>query len=189
VLDTQKLDAGWKELPQFPGTPRFTHAMQAIDGTIYIIGGAARSQPYTVVDNWKLDPPTGKWTRLSDLPIASGNFPKSSNLVYANRYILLPGGYQYGAVLNPDGTTRPPYGKPSTHNPKSGLCNDVFVYDTQTDTFGSADKLPIDNNLPMTVVRGDRIYLIGGETGGGVVDGEYYGHHPDLLLIGRISLP
>ena len=41
----------------------------------------------------------------------------------------------------------------------------------------------------MTVVREDRIYLIGGETGGGVVEGEYYGHHPDLLLIGRISLP
>ena len=101
----------------------------------------------------------------------------------------MPGGYQYGAVLNPDGTTRPPYGKPSTHNPKSGLCNDVFVYDTQTDNFGSADKLPIDNNLPMTVVRGDQIYLIGGETGGGVVAGEYYGHHPDLLLIGRITLP
>ena len=50
-----------------------------------------------------------------------------------------------------------------------------------------ADSLPIDNNLPMTVVRDDSIYLIGGETGGGVVDGQYYGHHPDLLLIGTIE--
>lgn len=59
----------------------------------------------------------------------------------------------------------------------------MFVYDTRTDTFGKADALPIDNNLPMSVLREDRLYLLGG----GVVDGEYYGHHPDLLLIGNIS--
>ena len=63
----------------------------------------------------------------------------------------------------------------------------MFVYDAQTGRFGRADSLPIDNNLPMTVVRDNRIYLIGGETGGGVVDGEYFGHHPDLLLIGTIT--
>ena len=51
----------------------------------------------------------------------------------------------------------------------------------------TADPMPIDNNLPMTVVRGDRIYLLGGETGGGVVEGEFYGHHPDLLLIGKLE--
>ena len=63
----------------------------------------------------------------------------------------------------------------------------MFVFDVQKNAFGRADPLPIDNNLPMTVVEGDRIYLVGGETGGGMVDGEYYGHHPDLLLIGRIT--
>jgi hypothetical protein len=41
----------------------------------------------------------------------------------------------------------------------------------------------------MTVVRGDRIYLIGGETGGGTVDGEYFGHHPELVLVGQIGFP
>ena len=56
-------------------------------------------------------------------------------------------------------------------------------------TFGTADKLPLDNNLPMTVVRGDRIYLIGGETGGGTVDAEYFGHHPELVLVGQIGFP
>ena len=188
VLDTEKLDAGWKELPSCPGTPRFAHAVQAAGGRIYVIGGAAIGpQSCTVVDNWRFDPATEQWSRLRDLPIASGNFPRGSSLLFANRYIILPGGYQYGLVLDPDGATRPPYGKPTSRNPASGLYSDVFVYDTHNDTFGTADKLPIDNNLPMTVVRDDRIYLIGGETGGGVVEGEYYGHHPELLLIGRID--
>jgi hypothetical protein len=39
----------------------------------------------------------------------------------------------------------------------------------------------------MTVVRGDEIFLLGGETGGGIVEGEYYGHHPDLFLKGFIT--
>ena len=39
----------------------------------------------------------------------------------------------------------------------------------------------------MAVVRGDEIYLLGGETGGGEIDGVWYGHHPDLLLIGKIG--
>jgi hypothetical protein len=116
------------------------------------------------------------------------NFPRSSQAVYRERYILLPGGHQYSYVLNPDGTVREKYGVASRKNPASGLHNDVFVYDTHAERFGTADALPIDNNLPMTVVHGDEIFLLGGETGGGCVDGEYYGHHPDLCLVGRISV-
>ncbi|MGE3317296.1 MAG: Kelch repeat-containing protein [Planctomycetaceae bacterium] len=194
VFDTADPKAGWQKLPDCPGTPRFVHAVQAVNGRVFVIGGATgdlkrdgKSYGYcTVVDNWMYDPSSRKWSRLRDLPVSSGNFPKSSNLVYRNRYVILPGGHQYAYVANPDGTVRSKYGTASQHRPESGLHNDVFVYDTETDRFGTADKLPIDNNLPMTVVRDDKIYLLGGETGGGIVGGEYYGHHPDLLLIGTI---
>ena len=195
VFDTGATEAGWRELPRCPGTPRWVHTMTSVDGQLYVIGGASgetiregTSVGYcTIVDNWKFDTEQESWTRLRDLPVASGNFPRSTNNVFQNRYIILPGGYQYGHVLNPDGTLRQPYGQVHSANPNSGLCNDVFVYDIQANLFGTADSLPIDNNLPMTVVRDDSIYLIGGETGGGVVDGQYYGHHPDLLLIGTIE--
>lgn len=196
VIDTKKLDAGWKELPACPGTPRWVHASAVVGGKIYVIGGATgntvrkgRSYGYcTVVDNWCFDTETGSWSRLCDLPVSSGNFPRSSHIVFADRYIILPGGHQYEYVLDPDGTVREKYGRASSASPNSGLHNDVFVYDTRSGLFGTADRLPIDNNLPMTVVRGDEIYLLGGETGGGMVQGEYYGHHPDLFLKGKITV-
>jgi len=195
VLDTRKMESGWKELPACPGTPRWVHTMAAIGEKLFVIGGASghtrrEGIDYgycTVVDNWVFDTSTQRWTRLRDLPVSSGNFPRSSQPVFQNRYVILPGGHQYGYVLDPDGTVREKYGMASQANPASGLHNDVFVYDTLRATFGTADRLPIDNNLPMTVVHGDHIYLLGGETGGGFVKGEYYGHHPDLLLVGTIK--
>jgi hypothetical protein len=100
----------------------------------------------------------------------------------------LVGGFQLEQVANPDGTFRDKYGTASRFQGRGEYFNDVFVYDTQTGLFGTADKLPLNNNLPMTVVHGDEILLIGGETGGSVVEGEAYGHHPDLLLRGRIRV-
>jgi N-acetylneuraminic acid mutarotase len=196
VLDTERLGDGWQSLPACPGTPRFVHTFQQAGGKLYLIGGATgdvvreekRYGTCTVVDNWRFDPVTETWIRLRDLPVSSGNFPKSSQLVFRDRYIILPGGHQYSHIANPDGSVRDPYGKASQKRPASGLHNDLFVYDTQTDQFGKGDPLPIDNNLPMSVIRGDRLYLIGGETGGGEIDDRYFGHHPDLLLIGTIKL-
>ncbi len=148
-----------------------------------------KNQPRLLHRRRQLDvrPARSAWTRLRDLPVSSGNFPHSTNLVFRDRYVVLPGGHQYDWVANPDGTVRPKYGEASSVRKASGLFNDCFVYDTQSGLFGSADRLPIDNNLPMAVVRGDEIYLLGGETGGGEIDGVWYGHHPDLLLIGKIS--
>ena len=195
VIDANRLEDGWQELPACPGSPRWVHTMAAVDGKLYVLGGATgntvrdgTSYGYcTVVDNWRFDPGSKKWTRLRDLAISSGNFPRSTSNVFKGRYVLLPGGHQYDYVSDLDGTIRKKYGTASSANPASGLYNNVFVYDIRTNLFGTAGTLPIDNNLPMTVVRGNQVYLVGGETGGGVVLGEYYGHHPDLLLQGTIS--
>ena len=195
IFDTAHPESGWVEGPECPGTARFVHAVQAVGGRIFVLGGATgdvvrdgmRYGYCTVVDNWMFDPATSSWTRLRDLPVSSGNFPKSTNLVYRDRWIVLPGGHQYTWIMGPDGSLRQKYGVASQKRPESGLHNDVFVFDTQADIFGTADKLPIDNNLPMSVVRGNTIYLLGGETGGGAIGDKYYGHHPDLFLVGQIS--
>ena len=191
ALDTRKLDHGWQELPECPGTPRFVHAVAAVDGRIFVIGGAASGEAekagtYTVVDNWRFDPAAMRWERLPDTPVASGNFPAGA-IVCRQRYILLVGGYQYGQVMRPDGSLAPVYGTPTRRYPDNPMCSDVFVFDTHTGTFGRATPLPMNNNLPMTVLDGDRIHLIGGEAGAIEIDGEHFGHHPDLYLVGTIQ--
>jgi hypothetical protein len=192
MLDTQNLGAGWQELAQCPGTPRFVHAAAAAGGNLYVLGGATGGSPTcTVVDNWKYDPTANQWTRMADLPIASGNFPRG-HVAWQDRYLLLPGGYQYGCVARPDGTTGPPYGAPTSHPDQpytyGVFYNDVFVYDTLLNTFGRTNLMPLNNNLPMTVVHGDEVFCIGGETGGALVYGVYFGHHPELCLVGQIAL-
>jgi N-acetylneuraminic acid mutarotase len=183
---------GFRELARCPGTPRFVAAMAAVAGRLYVIGGAAgqdnSTHEYcTVVDNWCYDPARDKWERLADTPIATGNFP-SAAIVFRDRYILLIGGFQYRNVMNPDGTIRPSFGKVTKHYPDKDYCSDVLVYDTQTRAFGRATPLPLNNNLPMAVLRGDVLHLIGGETGGAVINGEPFAHHPDLYLVGKIQI-
>jgi N-acetylneuraminic acid mutarotase len=187
VFDTAHPDAGWRRRADCPGTPRWVAAMAAVNGKIYLIGGATGSPYCTVVDNWLYDPDTDAWTRLRDLPIASGNFP-NGQIVFRDLYIVLGGGYQYGQVANPDGTTRDPYGTPRRFQDKGDYSNDMFVYDTRTGLFARADAMPLNNNMSMMVVHGNEVYTIGGETGGAVVEGEFYGHHPELLLKGKIRL-
>jgi len=181
----------FKELAQCPGTPRFVAAMAAVKGKLYVIGGASgQDNPTnvycTVVDNWQYDPAADKWSRLPDTPIATGNFPAGA-IVYDQRYVLLIGGYQYRNVMNSDATTRPAFGLIFRHYPDKDYCSDVLVFDTETNSFGRATSLPLNNNMPMAVMRGDELHLIGGETGGSVIGGEAYAHHPDLYLVGKIS--
>jgi len=203
VIDTDDMASGWQLLSDCPGTPRFVHAMAPINGKLYVIGGAARllgGPMHTVVDNWKYDPHTDKWTRLADLPVASGNFPDNS-LVFNNRYIILTCGYDYKRVFN-NRLEVPNYGKPlvSEQVPPlgTGLNADVFVYDVKRNRFGGSDTLPLNNNLPVAAILGNEIFLMGGETGGARLtdypdgarydpNGTYYEHRPNLCLIGTID--
>jgi hypothetical protein len=51
----------------------------------------------------------------------------------------------------------------------------------------------LNTNVPLTVVEGNQIYMVGGETAGAsdfygcYVEGEAFGHHPDLFLTGTIT--
>jgi hypothetical protein len=104
-----------------------------------------------------------------------------------DRYLILVGGYQYDGVLGIDGSLKPLYGKPSKHYAEKGYYSDVFVYDIRTGLFGTATPLPLNNNGVTTVVQGNRIHLMGGETNGCEIEGEKFGHHPNLYLIGTIK--
>src|SRR4029077_498578 len=52
VIDTKDLKAGWTELPPCPGTPRSVHALAAVGGKLYVIGGAGWHSA-----KWAKEPP------------------------------------------------------------------------------------------------------------------------------------
>ncbi len=136
MLKANEATKAFTERASCPGTPRFVAAMAAVNGKLYVIGGATgqdnpTGQYCTVVDNWLYDPDTDHWTRLPDTPIATGNFPAGA-IVYDDRYVLLIGGYQYPNVMGPDGKTRKSFGKITKHYPKRDYCSEILVFDTQS---------------------------------------------------------
>ncbi len=204
VFDTENPSAGWKELSPCPGTVRYNAALAAVDGKLYLMGGATgadspNNKSNTVVDNWRYDPSTNAWTRLADTPVAIRNF-SSGEIVYKDRYVLLPGGARFPGsnVQYPDGRIAKLFGKAKMTYTKTlrkdwkgraqRYVSHVLVYDTQTGAFGEATMLPFNISTPRFVVRGDRLWLISGETGGLIMDGEYYGNNPDFFLEGILQL-
>lgn len=209
VIDTDDIgypadpDVPFQELPGLPGTPRFTHAFASLNGQLYALGGASgqdyyqdhfcnsssncKKQVCTVVDNWRFDPSAKQWHRIRNLPIASGNWDEGRS-GYMDRYIFLIGGYQYGCIIDNHKKVAA-YGEPFSIHPDNGLKSDIFVYDSKYDIFGRASYLPLTNNQPMTVIRGDQIHLVGSDVGRVAFDGGFYGAHPDLYMIGTIVPP
>jgi hypothetical protein len=156
---------------------------------------------HCVVDGWCWDIETEHWQRLRDLPVAVGGFP-SGKLAYRGRYVLLPCGYAFETVLDSDGTIRPRYGRPSqvdragwfmhptiaaSRMRSQGYYNHVWVYDTQTNLYGTATNLPYDDHVPPTYVIGDTVYMFADETSGFYWEGTYYGHHSEFVLKGQIE--
>jgi len=198
VFDTKKPAAGWVERTPCPGTPRCLTTAAGVGGKIYVMGGVGvmKSGSYcNVVDTWRYDPKTDQWERLRDSPI-SATGSTSSLIVYKDRYLLLPCGYRYGEIMKTDGSIAPLYGTPSKvdrtweshpNYKTTHYYNHCFVYDTKTNLFGTATKLPFDDVGSITVVEGDTVYIFPGETGGFVWDGEYFGHHPEFVLRGAIA--
>lgn len=48
--------------------------------------------------------------------------------------------------------------------------------------------LPINANVPQTNVRGDEIFVLGGECDGRTIGGHNYTHYPTLALLGKIAV-
>lgn len=201
VLDTRRLKEGWKELRPCPGTPRCLAGLAAARGKIYLVGGVAAPAGQTalcnVVDSWRYDPGADAWERLRDLPISGSGSTATNHNLYQDRYLILPCGYQYGTYLEPDGKVAPKYGTPSTverawkSHPKfedTHYYNHCYVYDLETGLYGTATDLPFDDVASVTLVHQDTVYILPGETAGFEWKGQYYGHHPEFVLKGTISV-
>ena len=98
--------------------------------------------------------------------------------------------------MRPDGSIETSYGTPSTVNrtwkshptfENTHYFNHFFVYDTRTNLFGTATPLPTDDVGSITFVEDDKVYMFPGETAGFEWEGEYFGHHPEFVLVGDMT--
>ena len=73
--------------------PRANAALSSVGGSLFLIGGMTFApnpkkpgftSSLTLVDSWKYEPVTQKWTRLVDFPIASCNF-QTNGAMYVRR--------------------------------------------------------------------------------------------------------
>jgi len=174
VLDLKRTGAGWKPLPACPGTPRgypafaFTEANQ-----LYTIGGfttpSRGGDLFTVIDNWRFDIETSSWHWLPDSPfVSSDGFSRPSPLWHGRYMLLLGGAYRKKLMCSPPLYSAMEAGE-ATHLTQSTNDKDVFsaaafYFDTHNHVFGSLDTLPISNSIPMTAVKGDIVFVLGGET-------------------------
>jgi hypothetical protein len=198
MFDTARPDQGWQILTPCPGTPRALAGLAAAKNKIYAMGGYGvdrQNKAHCVVDSWRYDPAQKAWSRLRDLPVAVAGFG-TGRLAFRDRYILLITGYPFKTILNPDGSTRPRYGEASAidrsqwkqHPRLKGQKyeNHNWVYDTQTNLYGTATTLPYDDHTPPTLVLGNTVYMFPNETAGFWWEGEYFGHAPEFVLKAQI---
>ncbi len=134
--------SGWKQLPPIPGPGRANHAMAALDGKLYIFGGAVPKgkDVDNLSDAYVFDIRSSRWSRLPDLPFAR----RAWWAVAAGKRILLLGGYT------------------------TDFARDVYEYDPNTRTLRPAGNLPHPVCDAKFHVTGSRILGAGGEAGPGV---------------------
>ncbi len=183
MLDTHDLQAGWKRLADIPGSPRLNTCAAGAGGKIYALGGVHRGTKdgindyYNVTESWVYDPLKNNWTRLPDVPAGANR----RAVTYADRYILLIGGYKYEFTWNADGTRTSVYSAEEKTLPDSDRFeNTVLVFDTKTYRIGTATPLLDPTAYPMLAIDANTVYSLGGEGGRRLF-------HPATFQIGVIA--
>jgi hypothetical protein len=183
VLDTKAPDAGWRRLAHIPGSPRFNTTAAVVGGKIYALGGVHRatrdgvSAYCNVVDSWRYDPATDRWSALPDMPHGANR----SAVTYADRYVLLIAGFKYETTWHPDGTRETVYSPEEKKLKFAQHFEDrVLVLDTTDNRLGSADPLLDLTSWPMAAIDHDTVYTLGGEGGRRL-------WHPATFQIGKIE--
>jgi hypothetical protein len=168
ALDTANPRAGWRQVTQLPGTPRFDTCAAVAAGKIYVFSGVHR-EPLpkpggyaNVVDAWSFDVESERWERLPDLPHRCNQHA----VTYKDRYLLLLGAYRYGVTRRMDGSLDEVYTpEEKKRDWKQFFEPTVMVYDTRTSRFAETDPLLDATSYPMAAVDGDTVYALGGEGG------------------------
>ncbi|MFT3784992.1 MAG: kelch repeat-containing protein [Tepidisphaeraceae bacterium] len=117
-----------------------------IAGKLYVFGGYVDSTYRPVKTGHAFDPVTNTWTRVADAPLELTHAGTAAD----NRYLYVAGGYPPGAQ-GPTG-------------PQAFATNQVFRYDTQTNTWSTLPSLPAARGSGRLAMVGRKLYYFGGST-------------------------
>lgn len=159
ALDLDRLSAGWRELPPWPGPERMLATAGSHDGAFFLFSGArlVADAPGKTAREWLRDAyrytPSSGWKRLADPPRVSAAAPSPAPEV--NGKLLVLGG--------DDGTQISV--APTAHR---GFPRGVLAYDPASDTWTTAGEVPFSLvTTTLTTWRG-QIIVPGGEARPGV---------------------
>ncbi len=154
ALDVTKPEAGWRELPVWPGAERMLAVAGATADTFYLFGGVALSagtdgkvQRKILRDAYAYHAVQG-WTKLADLPRAATAAPSPAPLTADGKLLVISGDDGLRAHLT--GPDHP------------GFPSDVWAYDPKTKAWSAAGDAPISRaTVPTVAWRGGWIIASG----------------------------
>lgn len=159
ALDLDRLSAGWRTLPTWPGAERFLAIAGAHDGAFFLFSGARllADGPGKTSRAWLRDAyrytPTAGWKRLTDLPRVAVAAPSPAPLV-DGRLLVLGGDDGAQVAL-----------APTAHQ---GFPRDTLAYRPADDTWSRPGDVPFSLvTTTLTTWRG-QIVVPGGEARPGV---------------------
>lgn len=159
ALDIDKLSAGWRELPTWPGSERMLATAGSADGAFYLFSGAklvadaaGKTSREWLHDAHRFSPASG-WKKIADLPRVSVAAP--SPAANANGKLLVIGGDD-GVQVSV---------APTDHK---GFPRDILSYDPAANTWTKAGDVPFSLvTTTLTMWRG-QIVVPGGEQRPGI---------------------
>ena len=159
ALDLDRLSAGWRTLPTWPGPERFLATAGAYDGAFFLFSGARLVADGTnkPVREWLRDAyrytPAAGWKRIADLPRVAVAAPSPAPAVNG-RLLVMGGDDGAQAAL-----------APTAHQ---GFPRDTLAYRPSDDTWSKAGDVPFSLvTTTLTTWRG-QIVVPGGEARPGV---------------------
>jgi N-acetylneuraminic acid mutarotase len=136
MLDLQRADAGWRELPVWPGPARIYPVVGVQEGALFLFSGLEISPAATggvarrhLRDGYRFDPATEVWTRTADLPRPAAAAP-TPLIPVAPSTLMIPGGDD-GTIVD---------FKPLDKHP--GFNRTMLAYHTGTNTWRTLGTLP-----------------------------------------------
>ena len=197
---------------------RTVHNEFKINKFIYVIGGCCSGKPETkhkeypeyvplnVIDNWRYNLETKKWTRISNLITPICNF---GGINYKHDKIILFGGTRYNNSIidskivnslklinksierkyNGISTMQNVHHLPSRYRGRRStydyyFSNLILIYDIKNDTFSiSNDTLPVNTNLPKVYCNKNYdVYLCANEASPRLINNRLHGECSSLFL-------